>query len=123
MKFAEDHNSARYKISGYDDKGVRVNNRLFDTSFVLSPMELIEDWSPATYADFNASHLDALYTLKPDVVLLGTGKVQVFPPPDILKRLAKEHIGFEIMNTQAACRTFNVLMSEDRKVVAGIFID
>ena len=123
MKFAEDHNSANYKISGYDHASIAINGLPHEQSLVLSPMELLSDWAPATYADLNADHLDAIYSMKPEIIILGTGQKQIFPPAEILRRLAKEQIGYEVMDTQAACRTFNILMAEDRTVVAGLFLD
>lgn len=122
MKFAEDHNSANYKISGYDHDCIRINGLPHSQSLVLSPMELISAWKPTVYNELNAEHLDDIYAMKPEIIILGTGLTQIFPPAEILKRLAKEQIGYEIMDTQAACRTFNILMAEDRTVVAGMFL-
>jgi len=122
MKFAEDHNEARYKITGYELNGVDINDKLFEHSLILSPMEFIQDWEPKVYSSLDVKHLDPLYELRPDVILLGTGVKQIFPNTDIMRRLATEKIGFEVMTTQAVCRTFNILMSEGRNVVAGIFI-
>ena len=122
MKFAEDHNGARYKITAYEEAGIHINEALFRHSLVLSPMEFIQEWTPETFADLEAQHLDPFYEFKAEVILLGTGDKQIFPNADIMRRLAKEKIGFEIMTTQAACRTFNILMGEGRNVVAGLFI-
>jgi len=122
MKFAEDHNSANYKISGYDHDSIGINGLPHAQSLVLSPMELLNDWEPTEYNELKTQHLDAIYAMKPEIIILGTGLKQLFPPAEILRRLAKEQIGYEIMDTQAACRTFNILMAEDRNVVAGIFL-
>lgn len=122
MKFAEDHNSANYKISAYDENSIAINGLPHSQSLVISPMELLSNWSPAKYSELDADHLDAVYAMKPEIIILGTGLKQIFPPAEILRRLAKEQIGYEIMDTQAACRTFNILMAEDRTVVAGMFL-
>lgn len=122
MKFAEDHNASRYKITGYDDHSIGINGAPYSQSLVLSPMELISDWAPENYSLLEPEHLDPFYELKAEIILLGTGKNQHFPEHEILRRFAKEQIGFEIMDTQAACRTFNILMAEGRNVVAGLFI-
>lgn len=122
MKFAEDHNTANYKISGYEHDTIAINGLPHSQSLVLSPMKLLSDWMPAKYSELNADHLDAIYAMKPEIIILGTGLKQIFPPSEILRRLAKEQIGYEIMDTQAACRTFNILMAEDRTVVAGLFL-
>lgn len=123
MKFAEEQNEARYKITGYEENGIGINNTLYEHSLILSPMEFIQDWEPKVYSSLDVKHLDSLYKLRPDVILIGTGAKQIFPSTDIMRRLATEKIGFEIMTTQAVCRTFNILMSEGRNVVAGIFIN
>ena len=123
MKFAEDHNSARYRITAYEKNSIGVNGRFFNHSMILSPMEMIQDWEPSSYAELKAEHLDPLYNLKPDVLILATGANQVFPNKDILKRLAEEQVGYEIMSTQSACRTFNIIMSEGRNVVVAFFME
>jgi len=122
MKFAEDHNDAQYQITGYDKQGIFINGRLFERSVLLSPMDIIDDWQPEIFTELKEEHLDSFYTLKPEVIILGTGSKQIFPHPEILRRLTQENIGFEIMDTQAACRTFNIIMAEGRNVVAGFFI-
>ena len=122
MKFAEDHNSSRYKITGYDAEGVEINGKTFKESFILSPMEFISDWQPQDLSSLNVEHFAGLYEMKPEVIILGTGAKQVFPDREILKYLVKNRIGYEIMDTQAACRTFNIIMAEGRNVVAGMFI-
>lgn len=122
MKFAEDHNSARYKITGYDTDSIGINGKNIESSLILSPMELVLDWEPKKYGHLQTKHLEALYQLNAEVILLGTGQKQIFPDKSILKVLAQNRIGFEIMDTQAACRTFNILMAEGRTVVAGLFI-
>ena len=122
MKFAEDHNTANYKISGYDHQSIAINGLPHSQSLVLSPMELLSEWEPSNYSDLKADHLDAIYAMKPEIIILGTGPKQIFPPTEILRRLAREQSGYEIMDAQAACRTFNILMAEDRTVVAGMFL-
>ncbi len=122
MKFAEDHNDAQYKITAYDAQGIYINGRLFERSVLLSPMNIIDDWKPKIFTELKAEHLDSFYALKPEVIILGTGSKQTFPDAEILRRLTQEKTGFEIMDTQAACRTFNIIMAEGRNVVAGFFI-
>ena len=121
MKFAEDHNEASYKITGYDTNGIKINERLFQQSLILSPIAFIPDWKPSDISLLTAEDLEPFYALKPEVILLGTGDKQQFPNTDVLKKLASMQVGFEIMDTQAACRTFNIIMAEGRNVVAGLF--
>lgn len=122
MKFAEDHNSSNYKITGYDSKGVEINGAMQEQALVLSPMKIITDWEPQGLSSLQIEHLDVFYEMNAEVILLGTGKKQIFPDKEILKYLVQHRIGYEIMDTQAACRTFNIIMAEGRNVVAGLFI-
>ncbi len=122
MKFAEDHNSSKYKITGYDSAGVEINGKIFKQSFILSPMELVSDWQPQDLSSLSVEHFADLYKMKPEVIILGTGAKQTFPDREILKYLGQNRVGYEIMDTQAACRTFNIIMAEGRNVVAGMFI-
>lgn len=124
MKFAEDHNSARYKITGYENDRILINgNPVFENGFIVSPMELIRDWEPSDYTHLRSIHLDQIYHLDAEVILLGSGRTQCFPDTAILRKLASGRVGYEIMDTQAACRTFNILMSEGRNVVAALFLE
>ncbi len=122
MKFAEDNNQSRYKITGYESDGVEINGLMHKKAFILSPMELVNDWQPQELSSLTVEHFDAFYKMKPEVIILGTGKTQIFPDREILKYLVQNRIGYEIMDTQAACRTFNIIMAEGRTVVAGMFI-
>lgn len=121
MKFAEDHNEAIYKITSYDAEGININGRLFQQPLVLSPSALITDWKPSSILSLTAEDLEPFYELEAEVILFGTGNRQQFPNNDVLKRLASTQVGFEIMDIQAACRTFNIIMAEGRNVIAGLF--
>jgi uncharacterized protein len=77
---------------------------------------------PATFDALQAAHFDALLELQPEVVLFGSGSQLRFPHPRLYQALSKARIGVECMDTPAACRTYNILMSEDRKVVAMILL-
>ncbi len=102
------------------DKPQPVEVRTLTTSCVIGPKQLIEDWSPSTLDELQAEHLQAIIAMAPEVVLLGTGETLDFPAPAILAELTAQQIGVEIMDTAAACRTYNILMNEGRKVVAGL---
>lgn len=123
MKFAEDQNDAQYQITGYDDQGIFINGRQFQRSVILSPMTIVDEWEPQICTQLEASHLSHIYELNPEVIILGTGENQVFPERKVLQALTSMNIGYEIMSTQAACRTFNIIMSEGRNVVAGFLIE
>jgi len=84
--------------------------------------EIITDWQPPSFSDVASEHLEAFLSLDMDVLLLGCGETQQFLHPELLQPFMAKNIGVEIMNTAAACRTFNVLAGEDRQVVAGFFL-
>jgi len=89
-------------------------------SFIVSPRHLLRDWPPASISDLQAEHIEAIIELQPELVLLGTGTQLTFPPPQLLAALYRQRIGVEVMDTAAACRTYNILMTEGRFVVAGL---
>lgn len=80
----------------------------------------INSWSPQSISEFNQEHFELFEKYKPEIVLLGTGKQLKFPPQDCLSALQKKNIGYEVMDTAAACRTFNVLVAEGRDVILAI---
>lgn len=88
-------------------------------SFVIGPQNLLRDWPPQRFEDLNEEHLHIIATLDPEVVLLGTGSKIRFPKHTWLHSFHQHGIGMEIMDNGAACRTYNILMTEGRNVVAG----
>lgn len=109
----------RYILRGVDAEGVRVNERSLHGSFILTPMELIEDWRPQTVAELLPEDFEPILALNPSLVLLGTGEHQRFPSPAALAACLTRGVGIEVMSSAAAARTFNVLATEGRKVVAA----
>ena len=84
--------------------------------------EVRSDWSVEDFDALGAEHFDYFLLLKPDVLLLGTGTKQRFPSPHLYRSLTEAGVGVECMDTAAACRTYNILVVEDRKVVAAILL-
>ena len=82
--------------------------------------EQLLPWAPATFAELKAEHFAPIAAMKPEVVLLGTGGKLRFPHPSITRSLSDACIGVEVMDLQAACRTYNILMAEERKVAAAL---
>jgi len=89
-------------------------------SLIISPRHLLRDWAPTTIETLQAEHLQTLVELEPELVLLGTGPRLQFPDHSLLATLHRQRIGVEVMDTAAACRTYNILMTEGRFVVAGL---
>lgn len=111
----------QFFIRSVSEKGIRVHENYFQKPFILSGQRIIPDWSVASVSDINEESLEPLFDLKPEVVLIGTGNTQIFLMPAIQAHFFRRMIGFEVMTTDAACRTFNVLAAEGRHVVAALF--
>jgi uncharacterized protein len=122
MKFSEDLGGSRYRISAYGEGWVKVNQDILQTSFLVSPQTLVTDWQPRNIHELEPAHLEPLFAIGADIILIGTGITQHFPSPAIWKALVQHGIGFEIMTTDAACRTYNVLLSEARRVAAAFLL-
>jgi len=101
---------------------VIVNGERFDNSIVVLAEEVRNDWIVAGFAGLNEAHFTYFLNLKPDVLLLGTGARQHFPHPRLYRALTEAGIGLECMDTPAACRTYNILVAEGRRVVAAILL-
>jgi uncharacterized protein len=101
---------------------VMVNRVRFDHTIVVSAQEVREDWIVANFDALNESHFAYFLAFKPEVVLIGTGAQQRFAHPRLYRALTELGIGVEFMDTPAACRTYNILVAEDRKVIAAVML-
>ena len=101
---------------------VKINGKRFDRNVVVMASEVRCDWSAAGFDGLSESHFTYFLALKPEVLLLGTGATQQFPHPRLYRTLTDAGIGVECMTTPAACRTYNILAAEGRKVIAAILI-
>ena len=117
-----DDNQASYQIRSYQPGKIQINDKTLTESVIISPDQLIENWSPQTIDALTAASLLPVLTLKPDILLIGTGRDLVFPPVELYGDLINAGIGIEIMDTSAACRTFQALSAENRRVVAALII-
>jgi uncharacterized protein len=122
MRFTLEPGFAANLVRGYTDAEIRIGEQRVRTSCLVSADALITPWGPASFAELRVAHLETLLALAPELVLLGTGPVQQFPPAEIRAWLAARGIGLESMQLGAACRTFNVLVQEERRVAAGLFL-
>ena len=107
-------------IRSVNEQGIRVGDRVFARALLISGSELREDWPPQEFSSLRAEHLETIFELQPEVVLLGTGQRQRFLPPDMLGVFYRRGVGVEVMTTEAACRTFNVLVGDGRAAVAAL---
>lgn len=123
MKFTEHRDSNINVVKHYQPGAVKINGREIHGSCYLNQQTIIEKWSCAPAASLEQHHLTPLLKLKPEVIILGTGEEQVFPAPALFAYCARHGIGLEVMNNLAACRTYNVLTTEDREVVLALIME
>jgi uncharacterized protein len=121
MKLLLDTNTSILTIRAYKPGEVQVSDQTLRAPFIISPQQLIIDWSPGAPASLDATALAPLLALKVNVLLLGTGAKLVRPPYALRQHLEARGIALEAMDLGAACRTYNVLATEGRLVAAGIF--
>jgi uncharacterized protein len=112
----------RYFLRGADGASALVNDRRLTRSFVVAPLALVEEWSVTDAGSMAPADLDTLLKLEPELVVLGTGATQKFPPAAVMAACLQRGIGFEAMTNAAAARTYSVLAGEGRRVVAGFVL-
>jgi uncharacterized protein len=122
MRFARDNLAGNF-IRAYAAGRITVNEEVIVTSVIVTPDRIVRDWLPHAFGDLEPRHLARLEELQPELIVLGTGKRLRFPGAEFTAGLLSRGIGVEIMDTQAACRTYNILLSEDRRVVAALLMD
>lgn len=122
MKLHLDARTGLNTVTGYGPGYVMINNVRCDTNLVVLPERLVTGWAASGFAALTVADFGLVRDLEPEIVLLGTGAKQQFPNPALLRPLMEARIGFEIMDTQAACRTYNILMGEGRNVAAALII-
>lgn len=123
MKLHAAATAGLYAVTAYDAGYVAINGRRLTRSFLVTPRHLDENWPPANVDELAEAHLLAVAELGCPIVLLGTGARQRFPSPALLRPLVERQIGVEVMDTPAACRTYNILMAEGRNVVAALIVE
>ena len=121
MRFSQERIDGN-SISAYASGQVTVNGEAITTSVIVTPKRIIHDWLPAVFEEMQAAHLELFARLDPEIILIGTGDTLRFPPAAWTAAYLARGIGVEVMDTAAACRTYNVLLSEDRRVVAALLI-
>jgi uncharacterized protein len=122
MKLHSSSTSQYQTVTGYFDGGVEINAAPFDYSLTVMPERAPRPWPVASFDELTAAHFEAIAADAPDVVILGTGERQRFVHPRLVASLSEQRIGVECMDNQAACRTYNILMGEGRKVVLALIL-
>lgn len=123
MKLHLHTSDQQYQINGVDNDAVIINRQRYEQSVIISEQALSTDWFQGSWEALDAPSLAAILDFKPEVVLLGTGDKQRFIHPRQIQAFLSENIAVECMTTAAACRTFNILTAEGRKVVAALLLE
>ncbi len=120
MKMALDNAPGANRVTHYEHGRVSLGERRFDASLIVMPQTIVTDW-PASHASaLRASDFAPIVEQAPEVLILGTGDTQVFPEPAVFSTLMDRGIGCEVMDNAAACRTYNILLTEDRRVALAL---
>jgi len=117
-----DENPAMYQIRAYRPGSIQVNETIYSHSIIVSPQKIIENWRPQHISTLTRADFDIISEFSPAILLVGTGSKLEFPALEVYGDLINEGIGIEVMDTSAACRTYNALTAENRNVVAALII-
>lgn len=120
MKLHLSHPSGINAFTGYGEGYVMVNRQRYERNLVVLQDRILTEWQPAGFDELSAVDFALLAELRPEIVLLGTGARLRFPRPELTRALIEARIGLEVMDIQAACRTYNILAAEERKVAAAL---
>lgn len=122
MKLNLSQREGKNFCTGYGEGFVLVNGQRFERNLIVLPERLIAAWDVESFESLSARDFDFLLSLQPEILLLGTGERSRFPHPRLTTGLVAANVGLEVMDTRAACRTYNVLVEEGRKVAAALLI-
>lgn len=123
MKLHSTETQQYQTVSSYDDSGVELNAIRFEQSLIVLPETPPAPWPVTSFDALTTEHFDQIDATRPDVVILGTGTRQRFVHPKLTAVLTARRIGVECMDNQAACRTYNILMAEGRKVALALILE
>lgn len=134
MKFNLDSTTG-YSISGYDTGEIKLYYRgkptqdgevikpiILHSSVIITPETIVRDWPPTNPAEVEPAHMQKVLEFQPEIVILGTGRRLRFPAQAVMQRCHQAGAGFEVMDTGAACRTYNILVAEGRHVAAALLM-
>jgi uncharacterized protein len=123
MKLTLDSTAGRNLFTGYGDGYVDVNGARHHENVFVGETQVTPAWFSGTLDALSAEHLEPIAAAKPEIVVLGCGAAFRFPRPEVLAPMYRAGIGVEVMDTKAACRTYNILLSEGRRVVAALIVE
>jgi uncharacterized protein len=123
MKIHLETGQGRNIVRAYSAGEVTVNQQVYHSSLILLPQRIIGEWHPRRVEDLGEGDFQMMAELQPELAILGTGSRLRFPRPQLTRPLVDARIGLEVMDTAAACRTYNILMAEGRVVLAALLIE
>jgi uncharacterized protein len=123
MKIHLETGQGRNIVRAYATGEVTINQQVYHSSLILLPERIVGEWRPRTVEDLGEGDFQMMAELQPELAILGTGARLRFPRPQLTRPLVDAHIGLEVMDTAAACRTYNILMAEGRVVLAALLIE
>jgi uncharacterized protein len=119
LELPRDH----HYIRSVGAEGIRIDEDYYHGPLIVSAGQIIPEWEVRRFSDLDAEKLEIIFDLDPELVLIGCGKTQAFLPPALQMQFLERNIGIEVMVTDAACRTFNLLAGDGRHVVAALIWD
>lgn len=122
MKFTPD-NAQGNIIQSYSTGELRLRDQVLSSHAIIAADHLIPDWQPAAIEELSIADFQPALDLRPDIILFGTGTRQIFPDLQLLTEIMQTGVAIEVMQTEAACRTYNVLVGENRAAVAALIVD
>jgi len=122
MKFTEHRDSNIFAVKHYEPGYVKVNNLTFHKSCFITQFTTESEWPCDSVENLTIEHLEQLLESQAEVIILGTGEKQIFPEPKLFAYCAAKGVGLEVMANDAACRTYNVLTTEDREVLLALIM-
>jgi uncharacterized protein len=111
------------RVCSFVDNTVTIGEIRYTTSLIVTPRKVVCEWAPRYPEGLTVDDFEIILSLKPELILVGTGNALSFPDSVILKGVIRAGIGIDFMDSRAACRTYNLLAAEGRHVVAGIIIE
>lgn len=122
MKLTDEKIGGINLIRSYAAGEVRIGETVVRSSCLVKTDRIVSDWRPQTVAELQPADMEAVLALQPEVVVIGSGPRQQFPAPEVMGAVLSRGVGCEVMDTGAACRTYNILASEGRTVVAALLM-
>ena len=120
MKFALESSTGALVIRGYEPGAILIGPETYRSSVLVMSDWVDPDWEPASVNELTTRHLLDLLEKRPEIVILGTGERQIFPAPRLFMDVMDAGVGYEVMDTAAACRTYNILRAEGRAVLGAL---